>query len=99
MPDGGIAPTLSLRITFSQVSAFAGMFATSIFSSVKPPVLARSLWQVTQYLSSRARCGKRREAWSERTKLEARSWPTQAIAKPTFFLIIRTLCPYESYTK
>src|SRR5665213_3004941 len=57
MPDGGIAPTLSLRITISHVSALAGMFATSIFSSVNPPVLARSLWHVTQYLSSSARWG------------------------------------------
>src|SRR6185436_8299118 len=49
-PAGGMAPVLSLRTTFSQVSAFAAGCATSTDASVRPPVFRRSLWQVTQYL-------------------------------------------------
>src|ERR1700674_651541 len=55
IPCGGMAPTRSLRITFSQVSAAAGGLVTSAAWRVKPPVRSFSLWHVTQYLSRRAR--------------------------------------------
>src|SRR4051812_31630439 len=54
-PVGGIAPDRSLRMTFSQTGAFEGTLATSDLSSIRPAVLSRSLWQVTQYLSRVAR--------------------------------------------
>src|SRR5271156_806501 len=88
---GGIAPTLSFRITFSQVSAFAGTFATSMSWRVRPPVLARSLWQVTQYLSSSAR-------WAVCACAKEPSIEMQAIATAILFSIIRTVDPLESYT-
>ena len=43
MPAGGIWPPRTLRMTFSQVSAPAGMFDIDIVSSARPPVLARWL--------------------------------------------------------
>src|SRR5690348_15442292 len=43
-------------MTFSPVSALAGTLARSSLSSIRPAVLAFWLWQVTQYLSRRARC-------------------------------------------
>src|SRR5262245_58936151 len=53
-PSGGIMPTRTLRITFSQVSAWAGASASVSVSSVNPAALTRSLWQVTQYCLRRA---------------------------------------------
>src|SRR5580698_6317732 len=53
-PWGGMAPTFSLRITFSQVSAFFGTSLRLAAWSERPPVRSLSLWQVTQYLSSSA---------------------------------------------
>src|SRR5580692_5164934 len=90
MPAGGMAPTRSFRITISHVSALAGMFAVSIFSSVKPPVLARSLWQVTQYLSRSACCGVGAAVCA---RAAVQGMAAQAIAKPQLVLIIRTLLP------
>ena len=43
MPDGGICPPRTLRMTFSHVSAPAGMFDIEIVSSASPPVFARWL--------------------------------------------------------
>ena len=54
-PGGGIIPARTFRITFSQSSALAGTSARSTLSSIRPPVLSRSLWQVTQYRSTTAR--------------------------------------------
>ena len=67
---GGIAPTRSLRTTFSQSSRSAATLSTSAESRASPtrrncsaimpvplPATTRSLWQVTQYRSRRARCG------------------------------------------
>src|SRR5271156_6696226 len=50
-----MAPSFTLWITFSQVSAPAGMFVMSADCSERPPVFSLSLWQTTQYLSTRAR--------------------------------------------
>jgi hypothetical protein len=55
MPAGGIIPARSLRTTFSQVSAWSCILATSSLSSNSPAVCKRWLWQVTQYWSSSAR--------------------------------------------
>src|SRR5665213_1491591 len=55
MPSGGMVPPWILRTTFSQVSAPSPTCATSSLSSINPPVFSFWLWQVTQYLSSRAR--------------------------------------------
>ena len=43
MPDGGIMPARTFRMTFSHTSAPAGMFASRSVSSTSPPVFARSL--------------------------------------------------------
>ncbi len=43
-------PARSLRIIFSATSTDSAAFATSYDASESPPALARSLWQVTQYL-------------------------------------------------
>src|SRR5262245_30710725 len=43
-------------MTFSHTSTRAVGFDTSTSSSDNPPVFRRVLWQVTQYLSSTARC-------------------------------------------
>src|SRR5438128_639017 len=43
-------------MTASHTSAWAGRLSRSRMSSASPPVLRRWLWQVTQYLSSSARC-------------------------------------------
>jgi hypothetical protein len=48
MPCGGIIPPRSLRSAFSQTSASSGTRLSSRFSSVRPAVFTRSLWQVTQ---------------------------------------------------
>ena len=48
-PAGGIRPLRSLRITFSQVSAFSAGLVTSILFNASPPDFRRSLWQPTQY--------------------------------------------------
>ena len=56
MPCGGIAPTRSLRITFSQVSAPFGTSTRLAPCSERPPVRSLSLWQVTQYRLSSAAC-------------------------------------------
>src|SRR5580658_2324399 len=53
-PCGGIAPTCSLRMTFSQVSAFFGTSLRFAAWRERPPVRSLSLWQVTQYLSRSA---------------------------------------------
>ena len=50
-----MVPVCTLRITFSQTSAFAPGLATSTRSSIRSAVLTRSLWHVTQYRSSTAR--------------------------------------------
>ena len=52
-PAGGIAPARSFRTTFSQI---CGLAATSPARLVErqPGRLSRSLWQVTQYVSSSA---------------------------------------------
>src|ERR1700722_15637098 len=55
MPCGVIAPRFTLWITFSQVSAPAGILVRSADCSERPPVFSLSLWQVTQYLSTKAR--------------------------------------------
>src|SRR6266849_1654002 len=57
IPCGGMAPTRSLRTTFSHVWASAGGSATSAAWRLRPPVFNFSLWQVAQYLSKSARCG------------------------------------------
>ena len=57
MPKGGMAPVRSFLITFSHISAFGGTLARSALSSVNPAIFVFELWQVTQYLSSSARCG------------------------------------------
>ena len=49
LPSGGISPSRSFRITFSSTSALAPTSPTSICSRVSPPVMRRSLWQLTQY--------------------------------------------------
>src|SRR5580765_3184073 len=49
-PGGGMALVRSLRMTFSQVSAFAEGCSTSSPASDSPAVFRRSLWHVTQYL-------------------------------------------------
>ena len=59
IPAGGIAPVRSFTITFSQVSASAGIFAGSSVSSMSPAVFSRWLWQVTQYWFTS--CGSLRE--------------------------------------
>jgi hypothetical protein len=41
-------PPRSFRTTFSQVSDPSGTRSRSILSSIRPAVLTRSLWQVTQ---------------------------------------------------
>src|SRR5580765_6249789 len=56
MPGGGIIPTRSFRITFSQVSAPWGTFVRSACSSDSPPSRLLSLWHVTQYLPTTAAC-------------------------------------------
>src|ERR1041385_9024239 len=55
MFGGGIVATFNLRTTFSQISASGAGFAGSIRSRLRPPVLIRSLWQLTQYLSRSCR--------------------------------------------
>jgi hypothetical protein len=49
MPCGGIMPPRSFNNARSQISACADACAGSSPSSDTPPVLARSLWQETQY--------------------------------------------------
>src|SRR6202020_2188968 len=56
IPKGGMAPVRSFLTPFSQVSALSGTFDRSILSSVNPAIFVFELWQVTQYLSSKARC-------------------------------------------
>jgi hypothetical protein len=48
-------PPRSLRTTFSHVSVASGVPSSEIRWRVRPPVLARSLWQPIQYLSTKAR--------------------------------------------
>src|SRR5580704_770157 len=50
-----MAPKLTLWMTFSQVSAPAGILVMSADWSERPPVFNLSLWQARQYLSTKAR--------------------------------------------
>src|SRR5580704_2907202 len=56
IPKGGMAPVRSFLITFSHISALLGTLFRSAVSRVRPAILVFELWQVTQYLSSSARC-------------------------------------------
>ena len=58
-PSGGICPLRSLCTTFSSTSAFAATFPMSSWSSMRPAVCNRSLWQLTQYRSKSSREGGR----------------------------------------
>ena len=49
-------PARSLRIIFSVTSPFSWIFAASKPASDRPPALARSLWQVAQYLPTSSFC-------------------------------------------
>ena len=51
-----MTPARSLRTTFSHSSACSPTFDRSALCNDRFAVLRRSLWQVTQYLSSSARC-------------------------------------------
>src|SRR5580765_2924387 len=55
MSGGGITPARSLRMTFSHTSACSAALVRSSPCSDRLAVLRRSLWQVTQYRSRRAR--------------------------------------------
>ena len=47
-------PTRTLRTTFSHTSALPATLAMSSESNVRPAVLVRSLWQVTQFVDEGA---------------------------------------------
>ena len=55
-PEGGIAPALSLRMTFSACCAFRSGAAKSIVVQENPPDFTLSLWQPAQYFDTRACC-------------------------------------------
>jgi hypothetical protein len=55
-PGGGITRPRSLRTAFSNTSACWPTLSGVIPSKLTPPVLARSLWQVTQYCFTVAIC-------------------------------------------
>src|SRR5215471_1392241 len=57
LPAGGMDRLRSFTMTFSQVSAELNAFSVSAFSSVRPPVFSRSLWQVMQYAVTRSATG------------------------------------------
>src|SRR5262249_57823419 len=60
-PCGGMAPTPSLRITFSQISGWvagSSRLAVSNASGAPAGIRALTLWQVTQYLVILARLGR-----------------------------------------
>ena len=73
-------PASILRITFSQTSGCAAMFASSAESSASPPVFSRWLWQVTQYLSTTERSIGLRAPMSGRG---AADWGASARGKAT----------------
>src|SRR5687768_10929687 len=52
-----MSPPRSLRTASSQISACSDTLATSIVSKARPAVLARSLWQETQYEFRKVRSG------------------------------------------
>src|SRR5262249_52510072 len=57
LPAGGMDRLRSFTMTFSQVSAELNRFSVSAFSSVRPPVFSRSLWQAMQYVVTRSATG------------------------------------------
>ena len=73
-PAGGMTPVRSFLTTFSQTSAPAATFDTSMPSSVRPPVRSFSLWQVTQYFLISAP----RSPVSVAAPLRAASWGAAA---------------------
>src|SRR6266849_5090484 len=54
-PCGGMARAWSLRTTFSHTSGADAARAASSFSSDRPEVFRRSLWQETQYVAMASR--------------------------------------------
>src|SRR4051812_36193843 len=54
MPGGGIMPPRSFRMARSQTMAFFSGCERSIVSKVRLAILVFALWQVTQYLLTRA---------------------------------------------
>src|SRR5688572_28618046 len=56
MPTGGIIPARTFRMTFSHVSACAGMSFRLTCSSDYSPDFVRSLWQPAQYVLMSAAC-------------------------------------------
>src|SRR5215469_17763470 len=55
MPGGGIIPARSFRMTCSQISAWSATAPISRCCRERLAVLTLSLWQTTQYWSTRAR--------------------------------------------
>ena len=69
-------PARSFRIIFSETTTSFAAFAASKLASDRPPALARSLWQPTQYCLTSA-------VWASASKLvggEEDAWRTGAAA-------------------